>query len=180
MARENFIPRPHQKLSDLELTLIMYLDRFKARFQELGRVKKRYAKRVLSCTEKQVRSLEKQCGLSLPAAYKEFLLWGGIQAGGFLVGSDFFYDPQMYQLREGLEALLKEDEFPEPLPEDAFVFGGHQGYIFWFFKTSDGDDPPVYGYKEESAPILFEAVPFRKIAPSYSQFLLEALEEEAS
>lgn len=153
----------------------MYLDNFHSHFVQLQEY---FPEKVKPCTEEQVLSLEKLCGLLLPAAYKEFLLWGGIWAGGFLVGIDFDYDDDMYQLRESLEEVLKQEEFPYPLPEDAFVFNAHQGYIFWFFKTSDGEDPPVYGYKEGSEPEPFNPISFRRISSSVSQFFLEELEAE--
>ncbi|MBH8566157.1 hypothetical protein I8748_29045 [Nostoc sp. CENA67] len=75
--------------------------------------------------------------------------------------------------------LIKRDEFPEPLPEDAFVFLMHQGYMFWFLITSEGDDPPVYGYEEGAAPIPYTSVPFKKLSSSFSKFLVELLEQEA-
>ena len=154
----------------------MYLAEFKSRFAQL---KECFPEKLSPCRKEQMYSLEQQCRLSLPASYKEFLLWGGIWAGGFLEGSDGFYDNELYKLRKSAEELLKEEDFPYSLPEDAFVFNMHQGYIFWFFKTSDGDDPPVYGYKQGGAPEPFASVPFQKIASSYSQFLLDVLESEA-
>jgi hypothetical protein len=34
-------------------------------------------------------------------------------------------------------------------PEDAFIFFGHQGYVFQYFRTIDKDpDPPIYQYSE--------------------------------
>lgn len=154
----------------------MYLEKVKSRFAEL---KYLFPGKLLPCKKEQVRSLEQQFGLTLPVAYKEFLLWGGISSGGFLEGSNCFYDDTLLELREGAKELLNRDEFPEPLPEDAFVFLMHQGYIFWFFKTSEGDDPPVYGYTEGAAPIPFKSVPFRTLSSSFSEFLAELLEEEA-
>lgn len=154
----------------------MYLDEFKKKFEQL---RHKFPRNLVACTKKQVLSLEKQVYLSLPEAYKEFLLWGGIEAGGFLEGSDYFYDNTLYKLRESAENLLKEEDFPFSLPKDAFVFNMHQGYIFWFFKTSEGNDPSVYGYTQGDPPVLYSPVPFKKNSPNFSEFLIQTLEEEA-
>jgi len=45
------------------------------------------------CTEKEISELEKQIGLKLPEAYKEFLLWSGKGLGSFEIGSDIFSIP---------------------------------------------------------------------------------------
>jgi len=39
----------------------------------------------------------------------------------------------------------------EGLPSDAFIFSMHQGYEFWYFRISEGDNPPVYGFHEGEA-----------------------------
>ncbi|MFP4007852.1 MAG: SMI1/KNR4 family protein [Spirulinaceae cyanobacterium] len=163
----------------------MYLDRFKSRFEELRKVfqgkRKTFQGKIISCEESQIYSLEQRCNISLPKAYKEFLLWGGLSAGGFLRDSNFLYDSfsQFLEMREIAEELLIEDDFIDLLPEDAFVFDMHQGYIFLFFRTVDGDDPPVYGYKQGDSPVLHTPTPFKKLSSSFSEFLLNALEEEA-
>ncbi|MCU0546647.1 MAG: SMI1/KNR4 family protein [Oscillatoriaceae cyanobacterium Prado104] len=153
----------------------MYLEKFKSRFAELSH---RFPRKLIPCTKEQIYSLERRSGLTLPIAYKEFLLWGGVWAGGLFIGSNCFYD-SLPELRKAAEELLESDEFPEPLPEDAFVFFMHQGYIFWFFKTSEGDDPPVYGYEEGGAGVPYAPVPFKKLSSNFSKFLEELLEGEA-
>jgi hypothetical protein len=67
---------------------IMYLDKFKARFIELSTI---YLKKITPSTKEEVSYLEEQLLLSLPLAYKEFLLWGGHSAGGLMQGSDCFF-----------------------------------------------------------------------------------------
>lgn len=96
----------------------MYIEKLKARFAELQHL---FPYKLLPCREEQIHSLERRYGLTLPMDYKEFLLWGGIGAGVFFKGSNCFYD-YLSELREGAEELLERDEFPEPLPKDAFVF----------------------------------------------------------
>ncbi len=129
----------------------MYLDEVKKRWEELHIVR---AEKILPCTEDEVGTLEQQIGISLPGAYKEFLLWMGHRAGGFLRGSDCFYD-SLPPLRAWAMRLLWENDYAEPLPEDAFVFSMHQGYLFYFVRVSEGDDPPVYFYSEAMDPPAF-------------------------
>ncbi len=122
----------------------MYLDEVKARFEQLHLVR---SEKIIPYTEDEIRMLEQQLGLPLPGAYKEFLLWIGHGAGGFLRGSDCFYD-HLPRLRAWAMRLLWENGYAEPLPEDAFVFYMHQGYLFYFVRVGEGDDPPVYFYSE--------------------------------
>ena len=97
----------------------------------------------------------------------------GKGAEGFLVGSDFFYQ-QLDDLQEVAEELLEENNFPEQLPQDAFVFFMHQGYHFNFFRTSEGDDPPIYRYLEgpdrETFPLTY---------PHFTDFLLQGVQDYA-
>ncbi len=101
------------------------------------------------CTEKEISELEKQIGLKLPEAYKEFLLWSGKGLGSFEIGSDIFYDQvDLVELQQDARDLLVENNFPQQLPEDAFVFWMHGGYMFTFFRTSEGANPSVHFYRE--------------------------------
>ncbi|MEG3896350.1 MULTISPECIES: SMI1/KNR4 family protein [unclassified Microcoleus] len=122
----------------------MYLDRVKERFKELKLVNPH---ELMGCTYREITELEKKLGFSLPEAYKEFLLWMGKNAGRVLQGSDCFFKHLPY-LKEWAIELLEENQFPNTLPEDAFVFFMHQGYQFSFFRLSEGDDPPTYFYCE--------------------------------
>lgn len=147
----------------------MYLDRARALFEQLNtRIKELRtpellqgdqfgtfrSRRCVPCSMGEVHTLEERIGRSLPAAYKEFLLWAGKYAGGFLAGSDWEYGT-LPDLQESARALLKEDKFwarlngiemSLDLPDDAFVFLIHQGSSFYFFRFSEGEDPPVYEY----------------------------------
>lgn len=155
----------------------MYLDKFKTRFQELECLfledKLAYSTKLIPCTEEEINVIESRLQLSLPDAYKEFLLWGGCWARGFMEGSYFFFE-DLLDLQEAAIELLKENQFPESLPSDAFVFFIHQGYYFTFFKTSEGHNPPVYSYLDgQTLPT------FKKEYSSYSDFLIEQLELSA-
>lgn len=122
----------------------MYLDKVKEQLEELKLVS---PNEFSPSNQDEVIWLEQQLGISLPKAYQEFLLWLGHGAGQFLRGSDCFFK-HLLDLQEWAVELLQENNFPEPLPEDAFVFLMHQGYQFSFFRLSEGDDPPTYSYCE--------------------------------
>nr|OEJ76198.1 hypothetical protein BH720_05915 [Desertifilum tharense IPPAS B-1220] len=128
----------------------------------------------MPCTEEEIFSLETDLNINLPKAYKEFLLWGGHEAGGLLEGSDCFFK-HILNIQKWAIDLLNENDFPESLPKDAFVFYMHQGYEFMFFKISEGDDPPIYIYNELNNQSLFS-----KAYLKYSDFLLIFLEEQAN
>lgn len=130
----------------------MYLDKAKKLFEESNVVAPDSFK---PCTEEEVRALEERAGRPLPEVYKEFLLWMGHGAGGFLAGTHCLYE-HLPDIQEGAVELLEENTFPEPLPDDAFVFLMHQGYQFMFFRLSEGDDPPVYYYHESVHKTAFE------------------------
>jgi hypothetical protein len=140
----------------------MYLARVKQQLKELKLVS---PNELSGCTADEVNRLEQQLKISLPAAYQEFLLWMGHGAGQFLRGSDCFYKHLPY-LRDWAIELLQENNFPEPLPEDAFVFFMHQGYQFSFFSLSEGDDPPIYSYCEGK-----NLISFTKSHNKFSQFI---------
>ncbi len=53
----------------------MYLDDVIAQYESLG------LPPTSGCTDSEILSLEQQLGLVLPAAYSEFLRWGGRDAG---------------------------------------------------------------------------------------------------
>ncbi len=130
---------------------------------------------LIPCTEEEVALLEQQTHLSLPRAYREFLLTMGKGAGTLLRGSDWVYS-DLPTLREVAPEILEEDHYSHPLPEDAFVFFMHQGYQFRFFRTSEGDDPPVYRYVEERDR---NRETFLCIAEHFTEYLLNAVRDHA-
>ena len=130
----------------------MYLDNFKARFTKLSLA---FRKKLSPCTEQEIYSVEKCLKISLPLAFREFLLWGGHSAGRLMEGSDCFLKHLLLN-QETATSILADDQFLHPLPEDAFVFFMHQDYQFLFFLTSQGDDPPVYSYREQQKKLLLK------------------------
>jgi hypothetical protein len=122
------------------------------------------------CTPDEVRALEQQVGLVLPEAYKEFLLWMGHGAGGFLQESNCFYRHLLHNQQMAV-ALLEESNFPGSLPQDAFVFYNYEGYQFVFFRVSEGDNPPLYYYHEADEPTSF-----KRVLDTFSEFIEREIE----
>ncbi|MEA5550511.1 SMI1/KNR4 family protein [Anabaena cylindrica UHCC 0172] len=124
----------------------------------------------VSCSDLEIIQLEQQQGIILPSTYKDFLKMMGNGAGKFLRGSDCFYQ-HLPQIQEWAKQLLVENDFPQALPEDAFVFFMHQGYQFSFFRLSEGDNPPTYSYCEGQKEPYFV-----KIHDQFSDFLAVEIE----
>jgi hypothetical protein len=146
----------------------MYLDEVKKKAERLLSLTKQP---FVPCTTVEIEELEEWVGHCLPAAYREFLLWMGHSGGAFLQGSNCFYN-DLESLQSDAKELLEENHFSGELSGDAFVFFMHQGYQFNFFYLSEGDDPPVFLYYEES-PVRTS---FSQIYARLSEFLLKEME----
>ena len=150
----------------------MYMERVINEIKKLGTPNPR---KFVPCTEEEIVQLEKVTHFTLPQAYREWLRTMGKHADTFLRGSDWLY-PELVSLQEVAPKILVRDHFPLALPEDAFVFFMHQGYQFQFFRTSEGDDPPVYRYVEEDDR---EETAFPFVAPHFTDLLIDILRIEA-
>jgi hypothetical protein len=102
---------------------------------------------IRGCTAVAISLLEQAYGLRFPEAYREFLAEMGRSAGELFRGSDAFYD-KLVHLRGWAMEMIEESASGFELPGDAVVFLMHQGYVLFFFRTSEGDDPPVYRLRE--------------------------------
>jgi hypothetical protein len=154
----------------------MYLHNFKQRFNDL---KYLFLKSIISCTSEEVQLIEKKLKISLPESYKEFLLWGGHKAGGFMKDYDCFFD-DILEIQEAAQEVLAENQSSQELPSNSFVFFFDYGYQFMFFVISnDNSDPPVYAYSQYNAEKHEKKEFFVLKYPSYSSFLMKTLEEEA-
>ncbi|UBF27657.1 SMI1/KNR4 family protein [Kovacikia minuta CCNUW1] len=149
----------------------MYLSQAKERFQELNLAS---SDELKPCTDEEIETLERHLRLSLPKAYREFLLWMGNGAGVFMLGEDCFYR-QLFDLRRSAIELLEENCFSKKLPDDAFVFFMHQGYHFGFLLTSQGENPPIHYYYEGRNKDDFTFASFN----SLEGFLLKKMEGQA-
>ena len=66
--------------------------------------------------------------------------------------------------------LLEDNKFPISLLKDAYVFCIHQGYQFLFFRCSEGEDTPVYSYREYQ-----DTINFHLVSSHFSQTLIEII-----
>ncbi len=123
---------------------------------------------MIGCWKFQIRWLEKHFDIQLPSMYKDFLRLMGRGAGHFLACESAFY-PELYSNREALEFHLKDIKSDFVLKKSHFVFFNHEGYIFGFFDTEEGDDPPTYGFDENEKLV--------KVSESFSSELLFLLEQ---
>ncbi|MBR6984509.1 MAG: SMI1/KNR4 family protein [Ruminococcus sp.] len=102
--------------------------------------------------------------IKLPSAYVDFMRYAG--DGSYWIGSDCSFD-DVPKLRAWADELLEENRFPCKLKDDDFVFWMHQGYMFYFFNLSEGDDPSVYYYSE-----VAEITNFVKCSDSFTKFII--------
>lgn len=124
---------------------------------------------IIGCNKTEIAEVKEQWSQKLPLAYLEFLQTMGKEAGRLFVGSEIFY-PECLELRESAVELLSEFDKEDVLPDDAIVFSMHQGYQFLFFKSSEGDDPPVYHYSEGKDY-------FTKIRDSFSYYIYCSIQD---
>ncbi len=117
------------------------------------------AEHIVGCTAQEIAEVVESQGSALPAEYSAFLATMGRAAGDMFAGTDCLY-PEVLKLREWAIELLDEDGEGFRLPDDAIVFSMHQGYTFLYIRTSEGDDPPVYLYREFHSPATRECERF--------------------
>ena len=159
----------------------MYLDRAKALLHKLNPKLEPHFK---GCTQAEIESLESRLDVPLPAAFREYLAWFGKGAGPVMLGSSFFYADllkgfdQEDNLTEYAIYLLDDTGHPgEELLKNALVFMEHQGYLFEFMPTDQGDNPPVYYFQEGKVP---ESGIFHPWADSFSDYIESLLENQAA
>lgn len=122
------------------------------------------------CSESEISEIEQEVAVSLPAAYVLFLEEMGRSAGDFLRGDDLFY-PEMIGLTGDARECMTEADCAAMLADSDFVFAGHHDYVYLYFNTEAGDDPPVYRYIEgEDKP--------EKVFESFSEWVKSSVEDE--
>lgn len=110
---------------------------------------------IRGCSSGEIESLERKCRCAFPEAYKCFLAVMGKGAGAYMLGTDIFYG-RISEFGLWLADAIRETRDPVAIPDDAFVFMSHQGYVFCYFRLSEGDDPPVYQYIQGSGKVQRE------------------------
>lgn len=127
--------------------------------------------RTFPCSDEQIEELLLLThNKKLPMAYEEFMRVMGNGAYGFMPGESVYMDELLF-LKEWAVELLTENASKKVLTEDDFVFWMSQGCMFCFFKLSEGDNPPIYLYKERGPDS------FVKIAHSLTEFLINKLQQ---
>jgi hypothetical protein len=117
------------------------------------------------CLPEEITLLEQATQDKLPAACTEFLAWMGHGTGDFMRHLGCFY-PSLLHFQQTAHDLLAKDASPAVLPEDTFVFFFQPEQSFAFFRTSEGDNPPVYAHRQD-----WRHYPFRQIYYHFSDFL---------
>ncbi|GHO75372.1 hypothetical protein KSD_31430 [Ktedonobacter sp. SOSP1-85] len=141
---------------------LTYLGREKMQLQELDR---QAGIKAVPCSPEEITLLEQAIQRSLPAVYTEFLAWMGHGAGDFMCHLDCFY-PSFIHFQQAAHDLLAKDASSAVLSEDAFVFFFQAEQGFAFFRTSEGDNPPIYTHRRD-----WRLNPFRRVYAHFSDFL---------
>jgi hypothetical protein len=103
---------------------------------------------LVGCSPEEISEIENTLGLRLPAIYQAYLLKMGRRSGDFLRGEEHSYPHILTLIRDG-QSLLRECDVDYKFQPTAFVFWMSQGTQFALFDTAEGDDPPVYHYRED-------------------------------
>jgi hypothetical protein len=126
----------------------MYLDKAKQKFSDFCQITHSHYS-LEGCSESDIKKWEETLKCKFPISYIEFLKWIGKDSGKFM---DFYFFRLSNLDQNKIEALelMQEDGYEERLPEDAIVLAfGSQYSDFFFFCTSEGDNPPLHNYWQE-------------------------------
>lgn len=162
----------------------MYLDKAK---EIIHSINPKLAKHFVGCSQAEITELEECLDVPVPAAFREFLTWFGKGGGNLIAGSCFYFKHiigkahpeadekwQGYTLKHEAIELLDENGLDgKQLLEHALVFMEHQGYLFEFIPTNQGDNPPVFYYKEGEEGEKNKILPWADSFSDYIENLLE-------
>lgn len=127
------------------------------------------------CTALEVSNLESYINHKLPAVFKDFMLWMGKGPEKIMPETTFFFHnwlPNKKEndlLKQAKELVIENEIIPNVLA-NSFVFLFFQQFYFEFFRLDEGDNPPVYAYKEGGK--------INKIYPSFSDYVLNHIIEK--
>jgi hypothetical protein len=107
---------------------------------------------LVPCTPEEIAVLEALVAPNhLPAAYVEFLRYGGKQLANVFRGVDFSYG-QARRMRENgnreILRMLRICDKDAELPETVFIINEHLAANFTYFDLGEGDDPPIYLWED--------------------------------
>ena len=108
--------------------------------------------KVIPCTIEDVEAFESKLSspLKLPAAYKEFLLYGGSKMGDLSGVLDISYGMARICLEDPNEVydLFCDEELEGKVPPEMFFLTERLGAYVAYFMLNEGDDPPIYTWSE--------------------------------
>ncbi len=122
---------------------------------------------IIGLNINEISQLEKDFNVELPLAYKQFLLSSGRKTG-FLLNGYYIEYPSLIDNKEdaihelNFDDRKKDYEKPE-IKDDYFFFAQWQGYNFFFFDCSRGEDDPIV--------FLFDTEKITKYKDSFTDFL---------
>jgi hypothetical protein len=107
---------------------------------------------LVPCTAEEIAALEALVAPHhLPAAYLEFLRYGGKQLAGVFSGVDFSYALARRTRENGNREILRMLRVVDKtavLSETCFVINEHLAANFTYFELGEADDPPVYLWED--------------------------------
>ena len=137
---------------------------------------KEFGGQVVPCTHEEVNILESMLPqpYRLPAAYKEFLLYGGKEMADLFNLADISYQIAKFWLehREEIFDIIYGEDSDAQLPPDMFVIEEHLGGSVGYFRLTEGEDPPVYYWYEGDQGGLEVA---QKDHDSFSDYLINLI-----
>lgn len=115
------------------------------------------------CDEREIRDLEAQLLVEFPPAYKAFLLLAG-QGFGPFEGSHHAVADDLAEIQRAGRRIFRGDG--SDMPDGAFAFFVHQGFVVRFFLLDGEADPAVFEYVERWPPV-------KQLSARFSDFLLQ-------
>lgn len=100
---------------------------------------------LVGCSDSEIAALESHFSVRLPEAYKAFLRVWGKADGGYLNDCSHLYSSLAKWVRADAEGFAERHNFK--LEPNWFAFLSRDS-VFFFFDTTQGNDPPVFRYTE--------------------------------
>jgi len=98
-------------------------------------------------TEANILSIERKLNIKFPESFRELMLMKS-HYGQILLGDKQYRFDEYPALRQQAQQLMDMFGYGYRLTENDFVFMFVDGWIVYFFRLDEGDNPPVYMYRE--------------------------------